>query len=301
MKKLLFLASFMSIMTNAQTVIFSQTEAATNGIVSTMLSNGSNAVWAADDFEVTSPYQLTKIRVFGFQNDGNFVDIVQGFNFYIYTNDAGKPSGDPTNADGTAILSFTTEDLDSPNIEFFQEGGTVEMVLTLTGLPAVNLAANTKYWLVCAPKMNLEAYTGAARFNWYAAAAAAGSSVDSQLIDPFGAFGTAAPDWTSCVTLTNTPAFVSLAFEMEGTVLSSETNELMSSIQAYPNPVSDVLNIQLKNTFENVSYELVDINGRKLYAGQNESINMAGYNAGVYVLNILQDGAQVGSQKIIKK
>lgn len=302
MKKLLLSALLFSAFTQAQTVIFSQMENATTGIISTMASNGSNVVWSADDFEVNTPYQLTKITAKGFQNEGNFEDLVLGFNFYIYTNDGGKPSGNPTDQDGTALLSFTTDDLDHPNIDFFQESGTVEMSLTLTGLPAVNLEANTKYWLVVAPKMNLTDVTvGAIRFNWYAATQAPGSATDAQLVDPFGAFGSIAPVWTSSVVLTNNAAFKSLAFELEGTVLSTETNDLMSAVKTFPNPVSDVLNIHLSNNFDNVSFELVDLNGRKLFAGASDAINMSGYNAGVYILNIIQDGTNVGSQKIIKK
>ena len=83
------------------------------------------------------------------------------------------------------------------------------------------------------------------------------------------------------------------------TLVDKENLDL--EIIVYPNPVADVLNVRVGNGYENVSFELVDLNGRTLFSGSTESINMASYNAGVYILNVLQDGAQVGSQKIIKK
>jgi len=301
MKKLLLSITFFGFLANAQTVIFDQTASLSNGIVSTMLSN-DNAVWSADDFQVTTPYQLTKITAFGFQNDGTFADLVLGLNVYIYTDNGGKPSGNPTDQDGTTLLAFSTVDLAHPNVTMVQDATSIEITLDVLGLgQVVNLEANTKYWLVVAPKLNLAAYTDTARFNWITATEAIGSGTDSQLVDPFAAFGTAAPVWTSCATLTGNAEFKSLSFALEGQVLSTTNNDLMSNVSTYPNPVSDILNIKLNNSFENVSFELVDLNGRKLFEGQTDAINMSGYNAGVYILNVLQDGANVGTQKIIKK
>lgn len=302
MKKFLLSILFIGALSNAQTVIFDQMDNATTGIVSTMLNNGENAVWSSDDFEVSAPYQLTKITVRGFQNAGTFEDLVQGLRFYIYTNNNGKPSGDPTSGGGTALLSFSTDDLDHPNIDFFQEGVTVEIMLDVLGLgQVVNLEANTKYWLVAAPKLNLTTYDASARFNWFAAAEASGSGTDAQLIDPFGAFGAIALTWTSCVTLVNDLAFKSLAFALEGQTLSTDSNDVLAAVSVFPNPVTDVLNINLNNGFDNVSFNLVDINGRTLFSGQTDAINMSGFNAGVYMLNIVQDGVNMGSKKIIKK
>jgi hypothetical protein len=92
-----------------------------------------------------------------------------------------------------------------------------------------------------------------------------------------------------------------LVLSVTGTPGLSTDSFLNSNFSIYPNPVTDILNVKAIENFENLSYELNDLNGRTLYNGTTETINMAGYNAGVYVLNILQDGAQVGSQKIIKK
>lgn len=301
-KLLLLSALFISSLTQAQVVIFSQMDNLTSGIIATMQNGGSDVVWSADDFEVTAPYQLSKITVKGFDNSLSFENLVQGFNFYIYTNDNGKPSGDPTNGGGTALLSFTTTNINHPNIEFSQNEQVVEMSLSLNGLPAVNLEANTKYWLVVAPELNVTDFGGTtSRFNWYAATEVAGSNLDAQLITPLGAFGNAAPAWTSTVNITGNSNFKSLAFELESAELSLNNHDLISSIQIHPNPVLDILNIRLGSDFENVSYELIDINGRKLYAGKSESINMTACESGVYILNVLQDGTQVGSKKIIKK
>lgn len=92
-----------------------------------------------------------------------------------------------------------------------------------------------------------------------------------------------------------------LVLSVTGTPGLSADSFLDSNFTIYPNPVTDILNVKSNTTFENLIFELNDINGRTLYNGSSDAINMSGFNAGIYVLNILQDGSTVGTKKIIKK
>ena len=85
MKKLYSLLLLTSCISYAQTVVFDQPVTGTNGIVTTVLSNG-NAVYSADDFSVAEATKLTKLTVRGFQNQGNFLTLYQGLRMVIYTN-----------------------------------------------------------------------------------------------------------------------------------------------------------------------------------------------------------------------
>ncbi len=83
--------------------------------------------------------------------------------------------------------------------------------------------------------------------------------------------------------------------------LSLNTVE-MASLQIYPNPAVDILNISYKSTIESV--EIIDITGKKVFktaiSSEQGIIDISILQAGVYILNIYTtDG--MGSKKIIKK
>ncbi len=86
--------------------------------------------------------------------------------------------------------------------------------------------------------------------------------------------------------------------------LSNEEIKANYGLRIYPNPVKDVLNINANDFSGEVSMEIIDINGRKVYAqkinnlnGLN-SINLSSFSAGVYVLNLQGEDLNY-SEKII--
>lgn len=77
------------------------------------------------------------------------------------------------------------------------------------------------------------------------------------------------------------------------------------SVVLYPNPVDDVLNVNIKSLKgEKVSYNLMDMSGKvismKEEKNSNFRINMMNLISGVYLL-VIQDEASKKSYKIIKK
>ncbi len=77
------------------------------------------------------------------------------------------------------------------------------------------------------------------------------------------------------------------------------------SVTLYPNPVDDILNVNIKALKgDKVSYSLMDMSGKlvsmKEEKNSNFSINMVNLVSGVYVL-VIHDEASKKSYKIIKK
>ncbi len=54
----------------------------------------------------------------------------------------------------------------------------------------------------------------------------------------------------------------------------------------YPNPASDFIQIELENKEEKLEYQLFDMQGRQIAAGNSASINIQQFHAGIYLLKI---------------
>ncbi len=87
------------------------------------------------------------------------------------------------------------------------------------------------------------------------------------------------------------------------------TNEIASNYQIfiYPNPVSEILYIQLKtNTFDhqNLMYQLCDLNSIIKESGfihfENTDISIQHFPSGIYLLRIIDNGKTLGVYKIVK-
>lgn len=82
----------------------------------------------------------------------------------------------------------------------------------------------------------------------------------------------------------------------------SEINLLVST---YPNPTSDVLNLIIdRSNFDNLSYQLMDINGKLLTSDvitkTNTSISMNELPAAIYFIKIISSNQEIKTFKIIK-
>lgn len=76
------------------------------------------------------------------------------------------------------------------------------------------------------------------------------------------------------------------------------------TFKIYPNPVGSELNILLGKPAENTRVELYNLVGQKLISKQlksNLKLSMKDHSVGVYIVNIVQDGNIIFSQKIIRK
>ena len=74
-----------------------------------------------------------------------------------------------------------------------------------------------------------------------------------------------------------------------------------ATMRAYPNPVSDQLNIKLSNWNGRQEIRMTDLSGRVVYTGETYddlvTINVSDYNRGLYILTVT-DGKSVNSSKV---
>ena len=110
---------------------------------------------------------------------------------------------------------------------------------------------------------------------------------------------------------TNTGATGSVAqgvqqpFEIQ-TVLGAENFNINLQLAVYPNPTTNWLQLEVKNTdFTNLSYQLFDLNGRMIYnqkvTTETSTISMEQLPATVYLLKVLDNNKEIKTFKIIKK
>ncbi|MBC8172474.1 MAG: CotH kinase family protein [Chitinophagales bacterium] len=91
------------------------------------------------------------------------------------------------------------------------------------------------------------------------------------------------------------------------TVVENIFDQIFPEIQIYPNPVSDVLHISIKNNTENVYVEIINIAGEKMIdefisATQNTlKIDLQEIPRGVYQIRIIgESGSAVGVNRFVK-
>jgi hypothetical protein len=98
-------------------------------------------------------------------------------------------------------------------------------------------------------------------------------------------------DWNPAI-VTNTTYNINVWLE--------GVDELSQKIKVYPNPASNLLNVDVKEAFE---YEILDLNGRSIQKGTDGStgqISLENISAGTYVLRLNVGGTSYMS-KLIKR
>ena len=82
-------------------------------------------------------------------------------------------------------------------------------------------------------------------------------------------------------------------------------NDLLFTVEAYPNPTGDLLMIRIENEkLQDFKYVLYDVNGKVLekkgLAGTVTGIGMNNHPAGVYLLKITQSEKEIKMFEIVK-
>lgn len=73
---------------------------------------------------------------------------------------------------------------------------------------------------------------------------------------------------------------------------------MTSDINIYPNPTTDIINIE--SNLENLKFQLFDINGRQIMETSNKVLNISGLSDAIYFLKIISQNDQTVTKKIIK-
>lgn len=85
-------------------------------------------------------------------------------------------------------------------------------------------------------------------------------------------------------------------------VLSVEDFELQNTIKMYPNPVKDMLTIDLIS-YDDIKIEIYDILGKRVFKTEikgDSTLNLQALKAGIYIVKINQDNTSI-SKKLIKQ
>ncbi|MDP3916232.1 MAG: T9SS type A sorting domain-containing protein [Bacteroidota bacterium] len=84
----------------------------------------------------------------------------------------------------------------------------------------------------------------------------------------------------------------------------TSVNQLDTELsRVYPNPVSEFVSFNLPDSYSQFTFELFDLQGRKLISkaiGSNEKVNMEGFQSGLYLYKLNVDG-MVQSGKLVKE
>jgi len=87
------------------------------------------------------------------------------------------------------------------------------------------------------------------------------------------------------------------------TIIDNENNIAELDMSIYPNPSSDIFNVEIKDTGGSFNYQIKNMDGITLKegkaSGNNFSINTSGIRQGIYIL-IVSNGKQVSTQQIVK-
>lgn len=91
---------------------------------------------------------------------------------------------------------------------------------------------------------------------------------------------------------------------IDGRPIGIEENILESQLSIYPNPVNEILHVNLPQTDLKISYRLFDMNGRSLQEGnlngRTGQIDFNGLTSGIYLIQFT-DGRNVAVKRAIKR
>ena len=89
-------------------------------------------------------------------------------------------------------------------------------------------------------------------------------------------------------------------------VLGVENFNINLQLAIYPNPTTNWLQLEVKNTeFTNLTYQMYDLNGKLIYDekvnAENTTIKTEQLPSAIYLLKVLDSNTEVKTFKIIKK
>ena len=306
MKKItLTLAAFALVFTAfAQDVVIERITDNTTALITTN-GDADAGVYCSDFFTLEEDVTLGSFTFPGFYSSATEIgDLLLGGDFFIYVDGGGFPDADPTTAD--ALVNLTNVQLGA-GLELLLdadqiESGWIVNVTAANGGTQVTLPAGD-YWVAFAPAVVGDS-AGAGRWNWsgsFTTEIGIPPANASLLIDSDDLFGAGATDWTEISGL------IGADFPSFGWTLTSEEesaglgdNDLVGA-SVYPNPATNVINVDFSSNVELKSAVLFDVLGKNTGATLvNGSMNIADLAAGVYILNIETNNGSL-TQKVIKQ
>ncbi len=298
MKKItsLFALLFVVAMGYAQDPVIDRFPDNTTGLISTLGDDGTG-VYCADYFVLDEETTLGEVTFFGLASTPGMGIFVEGFNVFIYENGGSTPAGNPEDF-GTGVLELS--EIDPADYLMEEDGQYVNFTIGITqanGGNQVTLPAG-EYWVAAFPNV-IGGPADAGRWNWFGSISSA-PAIEPVLIDPADLFGMGATDWTNISALI-AESFPSFAWSMTNEPKVSVGDNIAEMVAIYPNPTTDVFNIQLPASVEVISSSLVDVTGRTTGIEYNNGqMNVSSLAQGVYFLNLETSHGSL-TQKVVKQ
>ena len=82
-------------------------------------------------------------------------------------------------------------------------------------------------------------------------------------------------------------------------VLDTQNFQLNNQISIYPNPVQDILNVEIKDA-EIANIEILSLEGKQIMTTTNKPVNTSNLTNGMYLIKVYSVDGKVGVKKIIK-
>ncbi len=294
MKKItLLLAVLATTVSFAQNELVNRPDDNTTGLISTEGNDGT-AVYCADYFEIANEVALGDLTVIGFSSSfGDLTPLMTGFNVYVYEDNGGVPFGNPTIA-GTGVVEI--DDTQDYTLNFDAATGFNNFTVDITDANGSQVVLQPgNYWVAVAPSVDSPP-ADAGRWNW--AGSLTTIANEPVLIDPDDLFGAGATDWTNISGLIG-ESFPSFAWILTDEALSVGNN-LAEVVSVYPNPASDILNINVPSNIEVNAVAMYDVLGKRSNVNfSNGQINISSLSNGVYILSVETNNGTL-TQKIVK-
>lgn len=300
MKKITLLASalLMTAATFGQNVLVDRIQDNTTGLISTKGDDGTG-VYCADYFSLTSDVALGDLTVYGLNSNFGLIEpFTTGFNVYIYEISGAIPGGNPEVA-GSGVLELG--DIDPSLYTLTEDGaGSSEFKINITdanGGNQVVLPAGI-YWVSVFPSVD-GGPGDDGRWNWFGSLSSFPNE-EPVLIDPSDLFGAGAQNWTNISGLIG-ESFPSFAWNLTDEPAASIGDNLAEMIAVYPNPTTDVLNLNIPSNIEVTNVAMYDVLGKNVGAVySNGTINTSSFAQGVYTLKVETTSGTL-TQKVVKQ
>jgi len=88
-------------------------------------------------------------------------------------------------------------------------------------------------------------------------------------------------------------------YEFGSNALGIEDNTLLEEFKLYPNPVRNILNIQLEETLEKI--EVYSVLGIKVLESTSSSVNVSNLSSGMYLLKVYTQDGKIGVKRFVKE
>ncbi|WP_140422790.1 T9SS type A sorting domain-containing protein, partial [Polaribacter haliotis] len=94
--------------------------------------------------------------------------------------------------------------------------------------------------------------------------------------------------------------FVASEAECRAKVLSTNTYDLNSSIEMFPNPVTDMLTLKLNNSNSIKKVKTYTVLGKLVSETTSKNINFSEFSDGIYIVKVITEKGII-TRKVIKK